>query len=113
MVVKEWALMAVVSALTLSGGAAFSEEPSGPGVPNPQTITIDNCAKVETAVQKVERPNGTVWVQSVTCTGDSIAPKVRPNGPSSYIQGWNKSPNTVTTGPLCDRVDGTLGSCGQ
>jgi hypothetical protein len=43
----------------------------------PPSITVDNCAKVQTEIQKVDRPNGTIWLQSVTCSGDAEAPKVR------------------------------------
>jgi len=58
--------------LSLAAWPALAEDK-----PPPPSITVDGCAKVETEVQKVERPNGTVWMQSVTCIGDSASPKVR------------------------------------
>lgn len=63
----------LAAALALNAGVALADDK-----PKPQSITIDNCAKVETIVQKVDRPNGTVWLQSVTCTGNAIAPEMRP-----------------------------------
>ena len=48
--------------------------------PHLVSITLDNCAKVTTEVQKVDISKGTVWLQSVTCTGDDSDPKVREPG---------------------------------
>ena len=59
--------------LSLAAWPALAEDKPPP----PPSITVDGCAKVETEVQKVKRPNGTVWLQSVTCIGDSASPKVR------------------------------------
>ena len=59
----------------------------------PPSITLDNCAKTQTEVKKVDRPNGTVWLQSVTCTGDDAAPEEVRKPITSYVGTWS----TLTT----------------
>ena len=67
-------IITAVTALLLVVAVPASADDKPPHV---VSITLDNCAKVTTEVQKVERSNGTVWLQSVTCTGDNSDPKVR------------------------------------
>lgn len=59
--------------VALAGGTAWAEDKAPP----PPSITLDNCEKVTTEVIKTDHNNGTVYLQSVTCFGSSIAPKVR------------------------------------